>query len=259
VNVLLSGKRIIITGGASGIAAAAVRAFAREGAAVISLDINDEAGEAAAVEADSLGPASVIYRHCDVSQQDQVSEVFREGIELLGGLDVLAHLAAITAIKPAADFTEDDIQRIFDINVKGTIFTNQAAFPALREHGGAIINVASLAGVEGAPGLASYASTKGAVLGWTRSIAREWGRYGIRANAICPLIWTPMFDQHRATMTAEEVVAWDEMTAQKIPLGGKYGDPDQDMAPVMVFLASDMSRFITAQTLPIDGGWLILS
>lgn len=257
--MLLPGKRIILTGGASGIAAATLRAYAREGASVVSLDINDAGGTAVAAEADQLGPGVITYRHCDVSQQDQVTGAFREAIDLLGGLDVLAHLAAITDVKAASDFTEADIQRIFDINVKGTIFTNQSAFPSLRDGGGAIVNVASLAGVEGAPGLASYACTKGAVLGWTRSIAREWGRYGIRANAICPLIWTPMFDQHRATMTPQEVKAWDEMTAQKIPLGGKYGDPDLDMAPVMVFLASGMSRFITAQTLPVDGGWLILS
>jgi NAD(P)-dependent dehydrogenase (short-subunit alcohol dehydrogenase family) len=257
--VLLEGKRIILTGGASGIAAATLRAYAREGAKVVSLDINDEGGEAVAKTAAELGPGPITYRHCDVSKRDEVREAFAAAVAELGGLDVLAHLAAITDVKPAAELTEQDMQRIVDVNVKGTMFVDQAAFAALCEHGGAIINIASLAGVEGAPGLASYAATKGAVLAWTRSLAREWGAHNIRVNAVCPLIWTPMFDQHRATITPDEVIAWDQMTAQKIPLGGRYGDADRDMAPVMVFLASDMSRFITAQTLPVDGGWLILS
>lgn len=257
--MMLKGKRIIVTGSASGIGAATVRAYAREGAAVALFDINDEAGQRHAAEAAALGPGPVIYRHCDVSDRKQVFSGFNAAIDELGGLDVLANIAGITDVKPAEEFSEDDIQRVIDVNVKGTMFTNQAAFPALRKDGGAIINIASLAGVEGAPGLASYAATKGAVLAWTRSVAREWGKHNIRVNAICPLIWTPLFDQHRATMTEEERNAWDAMTAQKIPLGGKYGNTDQDMAPVMVFLASDMSRFITAQTLPVDGGWLILS
>jgi NAD(P)-dependent dehydrogenase (short-subunit alcohol dehydrogenase family) len=257
--VLLEGKRIVVTGGASGIAAATLRAYAREGAAVVSLDIDAAAGAAAAKEANAVGPGTVAFAACDVSRGDEVSRVLADATARLGGLDVLVNLAGVEHIKPASEVTEAELDRVAGVNIKGTMFTNQAAFTAMRETGGAIVNVASLAGVIGAPGLASYSATKGAVLGWTRSVAREWGPYGIRVNAICPLIWTPMFDRHRATMTPEDLAAYDAAMARAIPLGGRYGDPDRDMAPVMVFLASDMSRFITGQTLPVDGGYLVLS
>lgn len=258
--MLLHGKRAVVTGGASGIGAAVVRAYAAAGAAVVSLDMDDQRGVLVASEAAGLGPGSVHFRCCDVSSNQEVQSCIGWASEVLGGLDVLAHVAGIIDdAKPAEEWTETDFQRMIDVHLKGTVFTNQAAFRAMRTGGGAIINFASRAGVEGVPGNATYAAAKGAVLAWTRTVAREWGRLNIRVNAVCPSIWTPMFDRVRERLTPDERSAVDRNLAQSIPLGGKLGDADRDMAPVMLFLGSDMSRFITGQTLPVDGGYLILT
>jgi NAD(P)-dependent dehydrogenase (short-subunit alcohol dehydrogenase family) len=251
--MLLDGKRIIVTGGASGIGGATARAYASEGAHVISLDVDDEGGKRVANQ------ASVTYLHCDVSNRSEVRAVFAEAIEELGGLDVLAHIAGVERSSPSEDITEEEWDWIIDVNAKGTMLTNQAAFPALREHGGAIINFGSAAGVMGQPGAAHYSASKGAVVAWTRTIAREWGQYKIRANAVAPAIWTPMFDAHREQLGPEGTAMLDMMMLQMMPLGGKLGDPDGEMAPVMVFLASDASHFITGQTLPVDGGLMMLT
>jgi NAD(P)-dependent dehydrogenase (short-subunit alcohol dehydrogenase family) len=251
--MLLAGKRIIVTGGASGIGAATVRAYAREGASVVSLDVDDKGGKAVAEAAE------VSYRHCDVSDRSEVRAVFAAAIDELGGLDVLAHIAGIERGVPAEDIPEDEWDQVLDVNAKGTMLTNQVAFTAMREHGGAIINFGSAAGVLGQPGSAHYSASKGAVLAWTRTAAREWGQYGIRVNAVAPGMWTPMFDAHRERLGADGAAMLDLAMAQMVPLGGKLGDAEADMAPVMVFLASDASHFITGQTLPVDGGLMMLT
>jgi NAD(P)-dependent dehydrogenase (short-subunit alcohol dehydrogenase family) len=249
----LAGKRIIVTGGASGIGAATVRAYVRERAKVVSLDVNDDAGELSAKEVGTL------YRHCDVSARAEVNEVFAAAIEELGGLDVLVHAAGIEPATLAEDTPEDEWDLVLDVNAKGTMLTNQAAFRAMQATGGAIVNFASPAGIEGQAGSAAYAASKGAVLGWTRTVAHEWGRYRIRVNAMAPVMSTPMLERHRARLTLEEQQGMDFVLAARIPLGGKPGDPDTDLGPVMVFLASDASHFITGQTLCVDGGMLKLS
>jgi NAD(P)-dependent dehydrogenase (short-subunit alcohol dehydrogenase family) len=250
----LDGKRIVVTGGASGMGAATARAYAREGARVVAMDVDDERGEAVA------SAASVSYRHCDVSDRAQVDAAFAAAVDELGGLDVLAHAAGIERGATAAEVTDDEWDAVFDVNLKGTVHTNQAAFRAMRDAGGRIVNFGSRAGVQGTAGAAHYAASKGAVLAWTRSIAREWAPYGIRVNAVAPMIWTDMYDLRRERLATPEAVAeHDRAKVALIPLGGKLGDPDLDFAPVMVFLAGDGARFITGQTLPIDGGGMMLS
>jgi NAD(P)-dependent dehydrogenase (short-subunit alcohol dehydrogenase family) len=95
-------------------------------------------------------------------------------------------------------------------------------------------------------------------MAWTRTVAQEWARYGITVNSVVPAIWTPMYDRHRARMRDDERTMHDLAMAHVIPLGGKLGDPDHDMAPVMVFLASDASRFMTGQAIVVDGGMVML-
>jgi 2-hydroxycyclohexanecarboxyl-CoA dehydrogenase len=146
-----------------------------------------------------------------------------------------------------------------DVNLRGTFLTNQAAFPYLREAGGGrILNYASGAALYPFVGGAHYSASKGAVISWTRTIAHEWGRHNITANAICPVIWTPMYDASRARYSPEELSAHEARMAERIPLGGRSGDPDRDMAPVLVFLVGDGARFITAQIISIDGGMVPL-
>ena len=255
----LRDKRIIITGGASGIGASAVAEYVREGARVISLDVNDDLGMTVINEASEGATHLPVYMHCDVTDKDEVSSVFADAIESMGGLDVLAHVAGIERCTPAGVIDADEYHAIFTTNVWGTMSTNQAALQGMRDDGGAIINFSSGAGIQGLVGRGTYAASKGAVLGWTRTIAREWARWGIRVNAVAPAILTPMAEAATARLSERERALENRMLAVAIPLGGKLGDADRDMAPVMVFLASDASRFITGQTLCVDGGAVFLS
>jgi len=250
--MMLTDRRIIVTGGASGIAAATVRAYAREGARVASLDINDDLGRRVAAE------AGASYFHCDVADRRQVFDVFARAVADLGGLDVLAHVAGTERGTPAEDIPDDEWDLIFAVNVKGTLYTNQAAFRHLKERGGRIINFGSGAGIRGQVGSAHYSASKAAVMAWTRTVAQEWGKHRITVNSIVPAIWTPMYDAYRGRMSEQERAIHDMAMQHVIPLGGRLGDPDRDIAPVMVFLASDASRFITGQAIAIDGGMIML-
>jgi NAD(P)-dependent dehydrogenase (short-subunit alcohol dehydrogenase family) len=250
----LRARRIIVTGGAHGIGAATARAYAREGALVAILDVEDDAGRLVA----DVAAHGTTYYHCDVSKRAEVDAVFDQVTTALGGLDVLAHVAGAEGGAPAEDITDEEWDRIFEVNVKGTLYTNQAAFRHMQAGGGRIINFGSGAGIRGQRGSAHYSASKGAVMSWTRTVAQEWARHRITVNSVVPAIWTRMYDSHRSRMTEQERAIHDAAMAHVIPLGGKLGDPDQDIAPVMVFLASDGARFMTGQAIVVDGGMIML-
>jgi NAD(P)-dependent dehydrogenase (short-subunit alcohol dehydrogenase family) len=250
----LDGKRIIVTGGARGIGAGAVRAFAAAGARVASLDIRDEPGAKVAAEADKLGPGTVRFYHCDISRRSEVEDTFKSAVDHLGGLDALVNVAGVEGVAPAEEISDHEWDLIFATNIQGTLYTNQAAFRYLRDHGGRIINFSSGAGLVGVRQGAHYSASKGAVLAWTRTVAQEWGKYDITVNAIAPAIWTPMVEEARAKLGPEDLMMQDMSMAFAILIGGTLGDVDRDMAPVLVFLVSDAARFITGQTIAVDGG-----
>ncbi len=250
----LEGKRIIVTGGARGIGASVVRAYAAEGAQVASLDIRDELGKRVAEEAERKGPGSVYFYHCDISVRSQVEKVFEIAVRQIGGLDIMANIAGIELGAPAEMIEDSDLDQILNTNFKGTVYTNQAAFRYMRNSGGRIINYGSGAGLRPYPYGAHYSASKGAVHSWIRTVAHEWGKYGITVNAVLPAIWTPMYDEHRARMSPEELREHDAKMAGAVPIGGRLGDPDRDLAPVMLFLAGEGARFITGQVIPVDGG-----
>ncbi|MDB6052126.1 MAG: putative oxidoreductase [Pseudomonas sp.] len=250
----LEGKRIIVTGGSRGIGASVVAAYAAQGAQVAALDVLDEEGAEVVARLNQRYPGAVTYHHCDIARRADVFMTFDAAASQMGGLDAMANIAGVERTAAAQDIGAEHWDLIFDVNVRGTLHTNQAAFQHMRESGGRIINFGSAAGLCGMPGAAHYAASKGAVLAWTRTVSQEWARYGITVNAVAPMIWTPMYDAHRAKMTADELAAHDKHLSAIIPLGGKLGNADQDLAPVMVFLASDGARFITGQTLCVDGG-----
>jgi NAD(P)-dependent dehydrogenase (short-subunit alcohol dehydrogenase family) len=250
----LAGRRIVVTGGASGIGAAALRAFVRAGARVASLDVDDDAGRRVVAEA---GPEAT-YHHCDVARRAEVRDVFARVAEHLGGLDVLASVAGIQRDAPAEDIDDAEWDEVFDVNVKGTVYTNQAAFAFMKERGGRIINFGSGAALRGQRGSAHYSAAKAAVMAWTRTVAQEWAAHGITVNSVVPAIWTPMYEAHRARMSEQELAIHDMAMRHVIPLGGRLGDADQDMAPVLLFLASDAARFITGQAIAVDGGMIML-
>jgi NAD(P)-dependent dehydrogenase (short-subunit alcohol dehydrogenase family) len=252
--MLLEGKRIIVTGGASGIGAGTVRGYAREGARVVSLDVNAGDGERVAAAAG----ANATFMHCDVADRRQVFEVFDRAVSRLGGLDVMANVAGVERRTPAEDIADDEWDLVFSVNVRGTMYTNQAAFRHMRQAGGRMINFGSGAGIRGQAGSAHYSASKGAVMSWTRTVAQEWAKYRITVNSVVPAIWTPMYDAWRARMSDQERMIHDMAMQHVIPLGGKLGDPDADAAPVMIFLASELSHFMTGQCFAVDGGMIML-
>src|SRR5437870_3936539 len=137
--MLLPDKKIIVTGGASGIGAATVRAYAREGARVAALDVQDASGRRVAAEAGD----AVTYHHCDVSSREAVHEVFARVVAGLGGLDVLAHVAGLERGTPAEDIPDEEWDLVFDVNVKGTLYTNQVAFRHMQARGGSGVRTAT--------------------------------------------------------------------------------------------------------------------
>src|SRR5439155_5209983 len=126
---------------------------------------------------------------------------FADVVQTFGGLDVLANIAGVESAARAAEITDEAWDRVFAVNVKGTLYTNQAAYRAMRAAGsGRIVNVGSDAGLIPSPHLAAYSASKGAVISWTRTIASEWGADGITANTLIPAMWTPMYEESRARM-----------------------------------------------------------
>ncbi|MDP1632550.1 MAG: SDR family oxidoreductase [Caulobacter sp.] len=248
----LRGRRIIITGGASGMGEGLVRAFPAYGATVVSMDLDAVAGEAVAAAAGALA-----FLPVDVCDAVSVRNAVDAAVARMGGLDVLIHAAGVAPSARAEDMSLDFWNRVIAVNATGTMLMNQAVFPHLKSAGGAILNFASAAGVNGHPGKAAYAAAKGAVLSWNRSIAAEWASHRITVNAIAPAIWTPMYDKTRSEMSAEDLALHDAQKLRAIPLGGKLGDVARDFTPVMTFLASEGARFMTGQIIAIDGGMVM--
>lgn len=228
-----------------------VRAMPQHGARVVSLD-RSPAGRAVADE------AGACFVPVEITDASMVTEAVEAAVAALGGLDVLIHAAAIAPGGAAEAISLTDWDMTLAVNATGTFLVNQAVFPHLRDAGGAIINFVSAAGIEGYPGKAAYAAAKGAVIAWTRSIAREWAVHNIRVNAVAPAIWTPMYDTTRAAMSCDQLTLHDMAMRKAIPLGGRLGDVDADFVPVVAFLASEGARFITGQILPVDGGAIMM-
>jgi 3-oxoacyl-[acyl-carrier protein] reductase len=216
--------------------------------------MNQVLGIGSVEAANRRGPGVAKFLKVDVSHRDAVDAAFDTAVTDLGGLDVLAHIAGVHRHAPTHDVPDELLGWIFAVNVNGTIYTNAAAYRYMKGTGGAIINFGSESGLTAEVNNAVYGASKAAVHTWTRSVAREWGRYGIRVNAVLPYVVTPMYTRFRAALSPEELAAHDRSTADQIPLGGKFGDPTVDLAPVLVFLAGEGSKFITGQLLPVDGG-----
>lgn len=253
----LTGKRIIVTGGANGIAAGTVRGYVKAGATVAVLDIQDEQGQKVVEEANKLGEGKATYYHCNVADRDEVFAVFKEASDAMGGLDVLAHIAGVEKMNAAEDYTPEEMNFVWGVNINGTVFTNQAACSIMRAQQGefAIINFASDTASTGMPNGALYAASKGAVYSWSRTIAYEWAmKYNIRTNCVNPTMKTPMYEQYLDSLAPEEREKFLAAERLKVPMKGEMGDVDRDMSPVMVFLASDASSYINGQIIPVNGG-----
>jgi 3-oxoacyl-[acyl-carrier protein] reductase len=244
-NPSLRGRRILITGGATGIGAAAVRVLRAAGADVMATYHRTP-------PADDV--ADVTWSRCDVRDAEAVDAAFRDAIDALGGLDVLVHAAGLWQAGVPGQITSDEITFLMETNIKGTILTNQAAHAAMRGSGGRIINFGSAEAVMGSPVAGLYAATKGAVQAWTRSAAKAWGADRITVNALAPAVQTAGADRLREFLGPDAAAYIDQQMRLSIPLGGKLGDPAADLGPVLVFLAGEGAGFITGQLIPVDGG-----
>ena len=245
----LLGRRILVTGGATGIGAAAVQVLSDAGAAVVATYHQTP-------PPDRVG---VSWVQCDLRDSAAVDEMMRAAAGTLGGLDVLLHAAGLWQPGIPGQITGEDIDFLVDTNLKATIFTNQAAYAVMRKDGGGrIINFGSAEAVMGSPISAVYAATKGAVSAWTRSIAKAWGAEKVSAIALAPAVQTPGADRLREFLGPEAADFIDEQIKSTIPLGGALGDPVNDLGPTLVFLCSEGSRFITGQLIAVDGGLVML-
>jgi len=251
---LLAGKRALVTGGASGIGRAIVKALAGAGARIA---VTDKNGEAAAALAKEIG-GSAISATLDVTSVGETAAVFDRVFEAFGGLDILAANAGISSMNPVVDLAEAEWDANMAVNAKGIFLSNQAAVRRWLTSAspGVIVNTASLAGKIGAPLLAHYSASKFAVVGFTQALAREVGKQNIRVNCVCPgFVRTSMQDrevQWEARLTnksADEVVA---LYRQLTPLG-RLEEPE-DVADTVVFLASDLARYVTGEALNVSGG-----
>ena len=205
---------------------------------------------------------SATWQQCDFRQEAQADALVDAAVAAMGGLDVLLHAAGTWSPGSAGDLSEQQLDHMLATNVKATVFANQAAFRVMRENGGRIINLGSSEGVTGVPYAAGYSLAKGAVHSWTRSAARAWGQYGITVNALAPAVETPGADRFREFIGPEGAAALNDRIAESSPiassLGEGLGDPIRDLGPMMVFLASEGSRYITGQLLAVSGGGMML-
>ncbi len=242
----LAGKVALITGGARGQGAVEGRLFAAEGATVVLTDVLDEPGEAVAGSIDGAS-----YRHLDVRSEEEWEAVVTDVAEAHGSIDVLVNNAGVDLAKKFDATSLEEFERIVAINQTGTFLGMRTVARSLIQGGGggSIINISSVAGLEGVHSRAAYSASKFAVTGMTKVAAKEWGKFGIRVNSVHPgLIETPM------TADLKPIVDPDvrARVERSIPLG-RVGE-SIDIATMVLFLASDESSYCTGQAFVVDGG-----
>ena len=251
----LSGKVAIVTGSAMGIGQSAVIALAHEGARVVVSDINDAEGEAAAASIRATGGES-FYQHADVGSTADMEQLIEETVRRWSKVDVMVNNAGVAIPGSVTDITEEKWTTLINIHLNGTWRGMRFAIPhMIKNGGGSIINVSSVQALIGFKGWAGYAAAKGGIMALTQQAAIDYGPQNIRVNAIAPgSIMTPMNEQRLATETdnAEELLAlWNSWHALE-----RVGRPEE-VANLIVFLASDESSFITGSILKIDGGMTV--
>lgn len=246
--MLLEGKTVFITGGGSGIGRAIAIRAAREGANVAIANRGVEAGEATAKEING------IFVRCDVSSADDVQRAIDLTCETNGGLDAVISVAADTGgPHDVASMSVEDWRRAMAVSLDGVFYAGKYAIPHMIERGGgAIVNISSVEGVVGAANHAAYVTAKSGLFGLTKSMAIDFGRHGVRVNALSPgIIDSDRSDIQQAKHNPDHMQFWRDMTVL-----GRLGTPEE-IASVAVFLASDDASYLTGQNIIVDGGWTI--
>ncbi|MBW3629388.1 MAG: SDR family oxidoreductase [Gemmatimonadetes bacterium] len=252
----LKDRVAVVTGGGSGIGRAIALRFAGEGALVAVLDVQAENGEAVVREVEESGGTAAFFR-CDVSRQAEVFQVFDAVRERFGPVDVLVNNAGVAHIGTVETTSEDDMDRLYAINVKGVYNCLKAGVPMMKGRGGAILNLASILSSVGVPDRFAYSMSKGAVLTMTYSVACDYVHEKIRCNCIAPgRVHTPFVDGFLARSYPGREAEMFEKLAKTQPIG-RMGTPEE-MASLALFLCSDEAAFITGSNFPIDGGFVTL-
>jgi len=256
----LEGRSAIITGAGGGIGAGIARVFAREGASVVVTDINGDAARACATDLASTGGTAIGVQH-DVSDAASCADVVARAREAFGVVDILVNNAAIDQRIAFTDIDEAAWDRMIDVNLKGVYLMTRAVINHMLDRGtGCIVNTASLVGKAGAlPLFSHYVAAKFGVVGLTQCLAAEFASRGVRVNAVCPgVVRTPLWEPLLQATAAEKGItverAWQDALAP-IPMGVPQ-DPE-DIGEAIAFLASDRARYITGETVNVNGGQLM--
>jgi NAD(P)-dependent dehydrogenase (short-subunit alcohol dehydrogenase family) len=252
----LEHKTAVVTGGGSGIGRAIALRFARAGARVAVVDVVEPAAQEAAREIEACGGAGAAVR-CDVSRQPDVARAFQAVQDRFGPPDILVNSAGIAHVGNVEQTSEEDFDRLYAVNVKGVYNCLKAAVPVMKERGGVILNIASVASTVGIPDRFAYSMTKGAVLTMTYSVARDYVAHKIRCNCIAPgRVHTPFVDGFLAAHYPGREREMFETLSRTQPIG-RMGRPEE-MAELALFLCSDAAAFITGSNYAIDGGFVTL-
>jgi len=244
----LRGKIAVITGGGSGIGRATALRFAEEGAGVLIAD-RDGAGATATVKLGDNAPGELASLTVDVTQRQAPDEIMTACRERFGPLDILINNAGIGGARAIDETDDESLDRFLDVNLRAAFRVARAAVGEMRGRGGSIVHLASVFGLRGFPGSSIYSATKAALIGLTQNMAADYGREGIRVNALAPgFIETPL----TANRIANNPWFVDGMVGGT-PLG-RTGKPEE-IAAAALFLCSDDASYITGHVLAVDGGW----
>lgn len=246
---LLENKIALITGAGGGIGEGVARYFVSQGAAVVIAELDETQGETVASDLRNKG-GQALFSRTDVSDKSSVENAIQAAVSHFGGIDILVNNAfAPTPNVKLEEKTDEMLHKTLNTTVWAAWWAMKAAFPHMCQRGGgSIINFYSIDTEIGAWLHGDYNTAKSAILGLTRSAAAEWGRFNIRANAIAPTAMGATFHK-----LASENPGFEERSAAMRPLG-RCGEPEADIGPVVAFLASDMSRFVTGESIHVDGG-----
>lgn len=264
MDLNLAGRSVIVTGGGSNIGRAIALAFAGEGAQVAIAEIDEEQGRKVAAEAQALGARAIVVR-TDVTNREQVASMVRDVEKAFGRVDVLVNNVGWTLDRFFMDKAIEELEREVQLNLWGMIHCTRAVLEGMiARKGGAIVSTGSDAGRIGEFREGVYSACKAGVIALTKSLAREVGRHGIRLNVVCPGLTIPGSSEdvgERSMWVSEEMKFLAapesrERIAKSYPLR-RIGKPD-DVAPAVVFLASDAAGFITGQTLSVSGGYTMI-
>jgi 3-oxoacyl-[acyl-carrier protein] reductase len=245
---MLSGKTALVTGGGRGIGKAIALELAGQGADVAVSDIDPAAAQAAAAEVQAFGVRSVAVR-ADVSKADEVEAMVQQVVQGLGKIDILVNNAGVTRDTLLMRMDEKDWDLVLNVNLKGAFLCTKAVSRLLmRQRSGKIVNIASVVGLTGNAGQANYSASKAGLIGFTKSIARELASRNVQVNAVAP----GFIETEMTTHLPQEA---KDAFLNQIPMK-RPGTP-QDVARVVVFLASPASDYVTGQVIPIDGGMVM--